>query len=648
VAPSGSVWVSWDVETLPFVPGNVCPPMVGAAFREDVWEDGEMRERSATRILAPAEALAHLQALIENPDTAFIGHNVVYDFGVMCGAGLSVDVVFRLYTQSRVLDTYVQERLALVRLGKLKLRRQGLVDCVARHLGADIASPMRLDKKAADSIRQRYGEWYGKPVEEWSQEAVDYLQRDVDLTMRVAESQMREGLSPDLSDQCAAAWALHLMSIWGVRTERMRVALVEAQLRETYQSYLTLPVEEGLIRSNGTKDLLKIRARVETAYAQLRKPVPRTAKGRVSTEAKVLSKSCDPALVDLAKAQKPKTLLTTFVPALKLGYDAPINTRYQVTVDSGRTSSSKPNIQNIARDGGIRECFVPRPGWTYVSADYDTLELRSLSEVIEAWFGKSRMGEALRGGRDLHLDFAARLLNIPYQEAVERRGEPKVAEARSFAKIANFGFPGGLGPNAFSEYAEAFGFTGDRAISVSQAKTLRDEWHQQWPKMALYFRRIKDLSNDLERRDGTITLDDGTVLSTFSITQPKSQRIRGGCLYTSACNTFFQGLAADGAKRALYRVSWNCYSNPQSGLYGCRPVMFIHDEIIIEVPPTADLQLAADSLVQEMVRGMASFITRVPITAEAVAMTRWSKSAMRVVDSDGRLGVWEEGASPPS
>ena len=39
----------------------------------------------------------------------------------------------------------------------------------------------------------------------------------------------------------------------------------------------------------------------------------------------------------------------------------------------------------------------------------------------------------------------------------------------------------------------------------------------------------------------------------------KSGRVRGGLHYTAACNHHFQALAADGAKAALFRVSYESY-----------------------------------------------------------------------------------------
>ena len=48
------------------------------------------------------------------------------------------------------------------------------------------------------------------------------------------------------------------------------------------------------------------------------------------------------------------------------------------------------------------------------------------------------------------------------------------------------------------------------------------------------------------------------------MTQFLSGRVRGGCRFTQMCNTLFQGLAADGAKKALWDITRECYLDTAS------------------------------------------------------------------------------------
>ena len=128
----------------------------------------------------------------------------------------------------------------------------------------------------------------------------------------------------------------------------------------------------------------------------------------------------------------------------------------------------------------------------------------------------------------------------------------------------------------------------------------------------------------------------------FVLRQPVSGRVRGGCKYCSGANTHFQGLVADGAKNAIYKLARECYGNKKSALYGVRPWVFIHDEVISEGPLTG-LDKWATEKARIMVEGMQPYIPDIPVTASPIAMECWSKSAEEVRDHQGKLMPWREG-----
>jgi len=66
--------------------------------------------------------------------------------------------------------------------------------------------------------------------------------------------------------------------------------------------------------------------------------------------------------------------------------DGRIHARFhQNGTESGRFSSSAPNLQNIQKKGKegeiLRSCFVPAPGYKFVIADYSQIELRIVAEL---------------------------------------------------------------------------------------------------------------------------------------------------------------------------------------------------------------------------------------------------------------------------
>jgi DNA polymerase-1 len=272
----------------------------------------------------------------------------------------------------------------------------------------------------------------------------------------------------------------------------------------------------------------------------------------------------------------------------------------------------------------VRDCFVARDGKVFIGADYSTLELRTLAQCCLWLFGESTLAQHFLAGRDPHMELGAKILGISYDEMVRRyrADDPEAKKARQDAKIANFGFPGGLGPFTFVEYADNFGVK----IDLMQARELRQQWFEALPEMRLYFHHIQQLSGNQRH---------------FQLKQLGSGRIRDGVTFTSAANSYFQGLAADGAKAALCAVSRECFLDKSSPLYGSRPVLFIHDEIIIEAPEQSDYRKVAGRLEEVMIEQMMQCVPDVPIEAEATVFRRWSKDAKAVYSDDGRLLVWQ-------
>jgi len=75
-----------------------------------------------------------------------------------------------------------------------------------------------------------------------------------------------------------------------------------------------------------------------------------------------------------------------------------IHTSFNQILDTGRVSSSKPNMQQIPADNAFRNCFIAPDGWSFVSADYASQELNVIAFGSQdpVWI------KALEEGQDLH------------------------------------------------------------------------------------------------------------------------------------------------------------------------------------------------------------------------------------------------------
>jgi DNA polymerase family A len=93
-------------------------------------------------------------------------------------------------------------------------------------------------------------------------------------------------------------------------------------------------------------------------------------------------------------------------------------------------------------------------------------------------------------------------------------------------------------------------------------------------------------------------------------------RVRAGVLYTEEKNTPFQSLAADGGKRALWKLLYAGYD-----LYG-----FVHDEILVQLP-AATAEQDARRVEQIMVRAMEEVIGHdIPAACEYHVGDCWKKA----------------------
>src|SRR6516225_7765243 len=109
--------------------------------------------------------------------------------------------------------------------------------------------------------------------------------------------------------------------------------------------------------------------------------------------------------------------------------------------DTGRFSSSEPNMQNITR-GDLQTAFVASVGNVLVIADYSQIDLRAA-----AYFsGDERMLEAFIKGEDLHAKTASIVLGKSEKEITN--------DERQLAKALNFGLLYGRSADGLVRYAK--------------------------------------------------------------------------------------------------------------------------------------------------------------------------------------------------
>ena len=624
------IGIAFDLETERFRPGLMAPPPVCLSYAHESRKGLEVGNQITTYAASIFEHALEGHAYI-------VGHSVSYDMVVLLAHRPELaEMIWELYATGRVRCTRVREKLLDIAegthggewdaKGERKIKKgYDLADIVLRKFGR---------KRDKETWRTGYAELAAVPLEQWPPGAINYAIDDAADTLELYNHQearahkMRYPM-PDQDNQTRADLGLRLMQVWGVRTDGDSVEALKAATDKRFEELKFELQAAGLVRCKRTpkgkesKNLAKIRELVERSYSG--PTVPKTDKGSIKTDADTLELCDDPLAAILHEYVGLEKSAGAFVNKLREGAEYPIHPSFNILVNSGRTSCSNPNLQQQPRVPGVRECFTPRPGWLYLACDYDSQELRSWAQVCLDLIGQSTLAEKYRADPDFdpHLDFAAGLLGLGYAEAQARKkqGDPKVKEYRQQAKPANFGFPVGMSAKTFRTYARGYGLV----IGEDESADLRQKWYQQWPESQEYFKEIN-------RQVGQAGEGD--------IIQLRSGRKRGLCRYTVAANTYFQGLAADASKLALWWVTRACYTDRSSPLYGCRPVIFLHDEIIMEAPE-AYAHLAAPELERLMVEAMQTFVPDVPCRATAALMRRWAKGAEPAY-IDGKLVPYED------
>ena len=662
---------SFDTETELIRPGTNAPELVCVSYLVD----GELG------LLGACDGIAAFERWLDE-ERLIVGQNTAFDMAVMCAAAPRlIPKVFKAYDENRVTCTMLRQQLIDIGLGCFRGRmgsdgkwityKYSLDDLSYRFRGA------RLEK---DSWRMFYGAFRGVPLSEWEEHAksvapfihhdraVDYWtarygftdpqwlkaaktltpnpdprgvltypKEDAQATDDIYWAQERNDprFLVDQYNQARYYFALRLAECWGLRTSAAAVDKLEEDVAKEYERLKEQLTEAGLVRPNGTRDTKAAIAHMIAVCDAQGIPIRKTAGGDPSNPKSKGPQPCldsdackateDPLLEAYADFSTYSKVQSTDVEMLRKGVCQPIHCRFGLA-DTGRTTCSSPNLQNLRRFPGIRECIVPREGYVFAQADYPQLELYTLAESCYRLVGFSELGEALKAGLDPHLALAAQILGISYEEAKANKKRHDVDMARQTAKVANFGFPGGLGPKRLVHFAWK---SYKVVITEEQARELRAQWLKRWPEMLLYFQHISDRQTD----EG------------ISIVQLVSNRVRSGCSFTAACNSNFQGLGSDIAKTAFYEVVKRCYvETPGSHLFGSRPVNMVHDEIITETPDTPLACRVSIEVSQIMVDVANRFLENVPLDfakMDPTLMRVWSKQAFDVYNLPGDLVPWD-------
>lgn len=204
-------------------------------------------------------------------------------------------------------------------------------------------------------------------------------------------------------------------------------------------------------------------------------PLSKTKTGQYATnEGELVKHKAQFPIIDTLLTYRELTKIkSTYIDSLitKVDDKSRIHTTYStVGVNTGRLSSSNPNLQNIpvATEQGrkIKECFVARAGKTLLSFDYSQQELRILAHLSQ----EEKLIDAFHKNMDIHNLTASQIFKIEYEKVTR--------EQRSIAKTINFGIVYGMSSYGMSEGLQ---------IPIEEAERFIKEFYATYPKIKSYY-----------------------------------------------------------------------------------------------------------------------------------------------------------------
>jgi DNA polymerase-1 len=318
----------------------------------------------------------------------------------------------------------------------------------------------------------------------------------------------------------------------------------------------------------------------------------------------------------------------------------------QIGAKTGRTSSNKPNIQNIITGSDFRDCFKARPGYKLITSDMSGAELRIMADAS----GEKSWLDAFHKDWDVHSMGAEMMFGDRWTAGADE-GCPYVAahkkcscksghkDLRNRCKAINFKVS--YGGEDLSE---------NLGITKAESDALLRLWRKTFPTLAAYLtasgqkakmtcesrtlcgrRRLYrkptwEWARELLQEDARKRGEDPLLIGSNKIAR------KYAALYSSiereGKNTPIQGANADIAKKTMGagfdKNGVGCMWHGFWSNFRAELVNFVHDEFVVECPEE-NAEECSKFMGDCIRRGGAEFLTKVTMEYESTIADRWKK-----------------------
>jgi DNA polymerase-1 len=384
------------------------------------------------------------------------------------------------------------------------------------------------------------------------------------------------------------------MEVAGIAVDREELQGIADSLKASAAA-LQLTVQELAGHEFNVNSTQQLRV---VLYDELGLTPGKKTKTGFSTDAQTLEslREAHPIIPALLSYREVEKLRSTYGENLlaEVAEDGRIHASFRQTVArTGRISSDRPNLHNIPvrteMGKQFRRAFVPAPGFSFLVADYDQVELRIIAHLSE---DPGLIG-AMTSGSDVHRVVAAGVYRVPEEEVTHTQ--------REFSKMVSYGLAYGM---------EAYGLSQRLGVPVEEAAAIMDSYFGAFPGVKRYM-------------DGAVSeaRDRGATRTLFGRIRPlpdlhaANYRLRQAA-ERQAMNAGIQGLAADIFKVALVRLDRDL----EEQTLASRLVLQVHDEVIVEVAPGEDAEVSR--LTESALSGAADL--KVPLTVSMASGASWA------------------------
>ncbi len=510
----------------------------------------------------PAElflASSILRSLLTSPSTPFekegensrgkinlIGHNIKYDFEILC-------------TENCVLSTVFFDTMIASYLLNAGTRQHGLDGLAFTEFGYQMQPIEDLIGSGKTQITMDK-----VPVEKVSW----YCGEDCDFTMRlkeVFEPQLKkEGLEKVFNEiEMPLVEVLSAMELQGIKVDTKLLNRLSGEAE-----ILINDLESVIHKMAGREFNIASPKQLKEILFDEMKLVPvenKKTKTGLSTSADNLEKMLGqhPIIPKILEYREITKLQNTYLEALPLQVSKKtgrIHTSYNQTIAAtGRLSSIDPNLQNIPVRGDglgsqVRQAFVAEKGFKFLSLDYSQIELR----VVAHLSGDEKMIEVFKKGEDIHTKTAMEIFGVSEKDVTK--------DMRRDAKTINFGVLYGVSSFGLSSRIQS--------MSMGGAKEFIKKYFLAFPKVEEYIEQIK-----LQVREEGFVRNELGRIRKFPEAKSSQFFIRAAA-ERAAVNFPIQSLAADVIKLAMISIHRQI---SQSVNQEIRMLLQVHDELLFEV-----------------------------------------------------------------